>query len=352
MDNNIVTQINASMTALTQQIKQKTQANVIFKEQVKDKIGSITEIINQIRTNFDAMKNKKQQIESLTTQMRNLEEKNANLEQEIARLQELAKQHGVNKEQLKQALDQKNALESQVEENTSTLKTKETQKKNLEGILVNINNELQKKIKALEDLTPGNDDILQSLEQIKTDLNDLTNSLPRDPRTPPPTNDIPPSTPPSNPSTPPATGDDPVLNEHKNRALGLISTKKSIFTDAQKADVRAAQDNIDKAKTHQEILYATSRLGATTDFSKLRRQYPQKGGKTRRHRKRRVSKRKTLKRKKLKGGYTADFEKKNKELRDKMRKRSKRHHSLRRPSSSTRKLSTSSKSSRRYKRSH
>jgi len=318
MDNNIVTQINESMEKLTAQITNKTRANDTFKEQVASKINAIKTLIEDIKNKMSDFSKTKYDVDILGTEIQNLTKENTRLKAEIVELEKVATEHGVTKEQLKQAEQQKIELEKQVDENNSTLATTESQRQALQTSLESILDQLNDKITALESLTPDTN-IIDQLEEIRGELATLSGS-------PPPIDDIP----------PPTAGDDP------------SSVKSDLTTDAVISHhPLGSYKDFSKGKPSQ-----TQQKKIPNTPIKRKGPPPPTGGKTRRHRKRRVSKRKTLKRKKLKGGYTADFEKKNKELRDKMRKRSKRHHSLRRPSSSTRKLSTSSKSSRRYKRSH
>lgn len=349
----IVSKINDAMQNLTTQIAKKTQLNVVFKEQVGSKISAINTLIADIKDKMSNFSKTQVEVKRLSTQIQQLTDENTSLKEEIARLGKLAEKHGATQAELIQAEQQKSALEKQVKDNNDVLKTTEDQKQALQASLESIFEQLDANIGKLEDLTPDTN-IISQLEEIRKELATLSG-------TPPAAGDdtstsTPPTTPidKNPPSNPPAARDDPVLNKHKIRALGLISTKKKqkAFKKLSNQAVDNAINKVRNANTHAEIKQATNELGLTKELGNLHMEYTKQGGKTRRHRKRRVSKRKTLKRKKLKGGYTADFEKKNKELRDKMRKRSKRHHSLRRPSSSTRKLSTSSKSSRRYKRSH
>jgi len=318
MGDSIVDQINESMEKLTAQITNKKRVNDTFKEQVASKINAINTLIRDIKDKMSNFSKTQDDIDTLGKQMQILTNENTSLKAEIARLEQLSKEHGVTHAQLEEALQQKSALEKQVEENTSTLATTQNERQALQTTLENILQQLNDKITALESLTPDTD-IINQLETIREELEKLSGT--------PPTDDIP-------PSNPPAAGDD-------------TSPTSSVRKGPRVESGVLQGPNIGYARTRD--VTNPPRVGSQSTSATPTQTT---GGKTRRHRKRRVSKRKTLKRKKLKGGYTADFEKKNKELRDKMRKRSKRHHSLRRPSSSTRKLSTSSKSSRRYKRSH
>ncbi len=317
----IVSKINDSMQNLTTQIAKKTQLNVAFKEQVGSKISAINTLIADIKDKMSNFSKTQDDIDTLKTQIQELNNDNNRLREEIARLEQLSKAHGVTQAQLEEALQQKSALEKQVDENNSTLATTESQKQALQQSLERIFEQLDANIGKLEDLTPDTT-IINQLEKIRGELATLSG-------TPPPIDDIP----------PPTTGDD--------------TSRTSSVRKVHRVEPEELQGPRVESGGLQGPNIGYAPLPNVTNPPNVgSKSTPQKGGKTRRHRKRRVSKRKTLKRKKLKGGYTADFEKKNKELRDKMRKRSKRHHSLRRPSSSTRKLSTSSKSSRRYKRSH
>lgn len=341
MDN--VSKINNAMQNLTTQIAKKTQLNVAFKEQVGSKISAINTLIADIKDKMSNFSKTQDEVNRLSTQIQNLNNDNTKLQEEIARLEQLSKEHGVTQAQLEEAIKDKKKLENQLQENNATLATTQNQRQDLQQSLESIFEQLDANIGKLEDLTPDTT-IINQLEQIRGDLATLSG-------TPPPTDDIPPpststSTPPAGPS---AAGDDT-----SSLSKSQLSSNAKEFTPATKSTPKFGIEG-NMSNYSEGIPSQTQRIARLKQQEQERKQMqnrPPTGGKTRRHRKRRVSKRKTLKRKKLKGGYTADFEKKNKELRDKMRKRSKRHHSLRRPSSSTRKLSTSSKSSRRYKRSH
>lgn len=318
MDN--VSKINNAMQNLTTQIAKKTQLNVAFKEQVGSKISAINTLIADIKDKMSNFSKTQDEVNRLSTQIQNLNNDNTKLQEEIARLEQLSKEHGVTQVQLEEAIEDKKKLENQLQENNATLATTQNQRQDLQQSLESIFEQLDANIGKLEDLTPDTT-IIDQLEKIRGELATLSG-------TPPPTDDI-----------RPAAGDDTSSVRKGDRVDRVVPG------ELQGPNIGFASiGNV----TNPPHVGSQSTPATPTQTT---------GGKTRRHRKRRVSKRKTLKRKtlkrkKLKGGYTADFEKKNKELRDKMRKRSKRHHSLRRPSSSTRKLSTSSKSSRRYKRSH
>jgi hypothetical protein len=177
----IVTKINNSMSQLNTTIAKKRQLNQSFKEELKGKLASIKETIAQIRTSFNVLKNKQNQMGIVDAQMRKLEEKNATLEAEVQKLNALAEKHGADKAELQKAHD---ALQQKIAQNDTALASKETEKQGLQASLEKIYEQLQEKINQLEDLTPGDADILQELEQIKKDLAELTGAPPPAPRAP------------------------------------------------------------------------------------------------------------------------------------------------------------------------
>lgn len=189
----IVDQINNAMSVLDTTITQKRKTNDIFKASVKGKLTAIRALIAKIQSKFNELKNKQNQIGIVDAQMRKLEEENKELRADLQKVTDLAQQHGVDKAELQKAHD---VLKNKLIANDAAMKSKDNEKQGLQASLEKILTELQDKIEKLKQLTPGDADILDTLDQIQKELAALVGDAPGGPAARP---SGPPAGPPSGP---------------------------------------------------------------------------------------------------------------------------------------------------------
>ena len=110
--------------------------------------------------------------------MRKLEEENKGLRADLQKVTDLAQQHGVDKAELQKAHD---VLKNKLIANDAAMKGKDNEKQGLQASLEKILTELQDKIEKLKQLTPGDADILDTLDQIQKELAALVGDAPGPP---------------------------------------------------------------------------------------------------------------------------------------------------------------------------